>query len=209
MSTTAQVEFWRSSFGDDYVDRSQSDAGVMDSRVAMWRHLLASMVPPPASVLEVGANIGLNLRAIADLLPAELHAVEPNAKARALLAESGVMPAARILDGAGGNLPFDDGAVELAFTCGVLIHVAPTDLPDVCREIHRVSSRFVVCAEYFNAEPVEIPYRGHSGMLFKRDFGAFWMDGFADLRLVDYGFLWKRATGLDNLTWWIFEKRQG
>ena len=48
--------------------------------------------------------------------------------------------------------------------------------------------------------------RRRTGLLFKRDFGALWMDRFHGLRIVDYGFFWKRATGLDNLTWWLFEK---
>ena len=43
--------------------------------------------------------------------------------------------------------------------------------------------------------------------LFKRDFGGFWLDNFPDLQVVKYGFSWKRLTGLDNLTWWVFEKR--
>jgi spore coat polysaccharide biosynthesis protein SpsF len=32
------------------------------------------------------------------------------------------------------------------------------------------------------------------------------MDRFPDLQLVDYGFFWKRATGLDDATWWLFRK---
>ena len=97
-------------------------------------------------------------------------------------------------------------SVEFVFTIGVLIHIAPDDLLASCREMFRVSSQYVACAEYFNPTPVEIDYRGHRGVLFKRDFGAFWLDNFPELELVDYGFLWKRATGLDDLTWWLFCK---
>ena len=59
----------------------------------------------------------------------------------------------------------------------------------------------------FSDKPVETPYRDHSDVLFKRDFGGFWLDNFPHLRVVSYGFAWKRVTGLDNLTWWLFEKR--
>ena len=52
-----------------------------------------------------------------------------------------------------------------------------------------------------------IPYRGQEGLLFKRDFGGLWLDSFPSLRTVAYGFAWKRVTGVDNLTWWLFEKR--
>lgn len=62
--------------------------------------------------------------------------------------------------------------------------------------------RYIVLAEYFSVEPEERTYRGQNGLLFKRDFGGFFFDRFADLKAVDYGFLRPRATGFDNLTWW-------
>lgn len=207
MADNDQVAFWRGQFGNAYIERNAADVGTLNSRHAMWKRILAPLRTPPRSMLEVGANIGLNLRALASLTEAELHAVEPNAKARAVLADSGALPASRIFDGTAASLPLDDGSIEFVFTSGVLIHIAPDNLLDACREMHRVSSRYVACAEYFNPIPVEIAYRSHSGFLWKRDFGGFWLDNFPDLTLVDYGFLWKRATGLDDLTWWLFQKR--
>lgn len=207
MADNDQVAFWRGQFGNAYIERNAADVGSLNSRHAMWKRILAPLRTPPRSMLEVGANIGLNLRALASLTEAELHAVEPNAKARAVLADSGALPASRIFDGTAASLPLDDGSIEFVFTSGVLIHIAPDNLLDACREMHRVSSRYVACAEYFNPIPVEIAYRSHSGFLWKRDFGGFWLDNFPDLTLVDYGFLWKRATGLDDLTWWLFQKR--
>lgn len=207
MKDNEQVAFWRGAFGNGYIDRNNADAEALGARRLMWQRILSPLDRPPSSILEVGANIGLNLRALAELVPAELHAVEPNAKARTVLAGSGVLPAWRIHDGTAAALPLADRIVDLVFTSGVLIHIAPDDLLASCREIHRVSSRYVACIEYFNPVPVEIPYRGHSGFLFKRDFGSFWADHFPDLDLVDYGFFWKRATGLDDLTWWLFRKR--
>ena len=72
--------------------------------------------------------------------------------------------------------------------------------------MHRVSSRYIACSEYFSDKPETIPYRGQTDALFKRDFGGMWLDLFPDLKVLDYGFSWKRTTGLDNLTWWMFEK---
>ena len=98
-------------------------------------------------------------------------------------------------------------AVDFAFTSGVLIHIHPDDLLAACRDIHRVTRRYIGCLEYFSAEPEEVRYRDRDGLLFKRDFGGFWLDNFPDLRTLEYGFAWKRLTGLDNVTWWLFEKR--
>lgn len=205
---TEQSKFWRGDFGDAYVDRNSADAATLRARVELWSRVLApTKGAPPASMLEVGANIGINLRALRCVTGADLWAVEPNTKARGVLVDEGVVGADRVVDAIATSIPLADGAVDLAFTSGVLIHIHPDDLLRSCREIHRVSRRYIACIEYFSDKPEEINYRGHDGFLFKRDFGGFWMDSFPDLQLLDYGFTWKRATGLDNLTWWIFEKR--
>ena len=161
---------------------------------------------PPQSILEVGANIGNNLRALRQLTPAEFFAVEPNAKARARLVDDAVVAQDKVLEGIASSIALPDAAVDLAFTSGVLIHIHPDDLLASCREIHRVARSYLVCIEYFSDRAEEIAYRGHTERLFKRDFGGFWLDHFSDLRSLDYGFAWKRVTGLDNLTWWLFEK---
>ncbi|MBF0187051.1 MAG: methyltransferase domain-containing protein [Magnetococcales bacterium] len=202
-----QVAFWRGAFGTTYTQRNAPDDWQLRSRVRMWSEILRSTVgAPPTSILEVGANLGINLRVLGSLVDAKLHALEPNAAARARLEEDGVLPADAIHDGFASAIPLADGAVDLAFTSGVLIHIHPDDLEASCREIHRVASRYIVCVEYFSDKPESIPYRGHDDVLFKRDFGGFWLDLFPDLQVLDYGFAWKRMTGLDNLTWWIFAK---
>jgi hypothetical protein len=42
-------------------------------------------------------------------------------------------------------------------------------------------------------------------LLFKRDFGTFYLEQWPELQLVDYGFVWKRVE-FDDLNWWLFEK---
>jgi len=202
---THQLDTWRGAFGDAYVDRNQADSATMAARVRMWSRML-ERAAPIEPILEVGCNIGLNLRALRRLGQHDLTAVEPNAKARETLVRDGVMPADRIHDGFGSSLPFADGAFDLVFTSGVLIHVPPSELEATARQIIRTSRRYVLCAEYFSVEPTEKRYRGEEGLLFTRDFGGFYMDLEPRLKLVDYGFFWRRATGLDDLTWQLFEK---
>jgi spore coat polysaccharide biosynthesis protein SpsF len=208
MSDSDQIAFWRGDFGDAYADRNAADDAALAGRRTMWRRMLAPLAPPPRSILEVGANIGLNIRVLAALTDAELFAVEPGAKARAKLAACGALPPGNVHDGTAAAVPFADASIDMVFTSGVLIHIAPDDLLPSCRDMHRVAGRYVACAEYFNPTPVEIEYRSQHGFLWKRDFGAFWLDNFPDLELIDYGFFWKRATGLDDLTWWLFRKRE-
>ena len=160
----------------------------------------------PESVLEVGANIGINLRAIQRISGANLHAVEPNQTARDRLVADGVVPPGQVYDGIAEKLPVDTATIDFVFTRGVLIHIHPDNLLAACKEMFRVSKKYLLCAEYFSVRPESIPYRGHSDRLFKRDFGAFWLDNFPQLEVVEYGFEWKRVTGLDNITWWLFVK---
>lgn len=207
MNKSDQVDFWRSDFGDAYLSRNAPSIEMIRSRTNMWSRILAPIAQrPPVSILEVGANVGNNLRALRNLTAATLHALEPFDTARAQLLHDGIVPAERIVQGAAESIAAPDGAYDLVFTSGVLIHIAPANLPAACREIYRTARRYVVCVEYFSQKPEEIAYHGNQGYLFKRDFGGFYLDAFPDLRLVDYGFFWKRVTGLDDLTWWLFEK---
>jgi pseudaminic acid biosynthesis-associated methylase len=202
-----QLQFWRGQFGDDFVGRNLGTREHMQARISMWADILRTIEGArPDSILEVGSNVGNNLRAISALSSASLLALEPNQRAREQLVGDGVVAAANALDGFAGNIPLSDAQVDLAFTSGVLIHIHSDDLLQACREIHRVTRRYIVTIEYFADRPESIPYRGHEERLFKRDFGSFWLDNFSDLRVLNYGFAWKRMTGLDNLTWWVFEK---
>ncbi len=205
--TARTLSHWKGEFGDAYTGRNEVSAEKLRQLTAAWRAILRAMgTETPKSILEVGANIGLNLRALRPVSDAEFYAVEPNAKARERLVHDNVVDPDRVFDAAATELPVRDGCVELSFTNGVLIHISPDDLLRSCHEIHRVSRKYVLCIEYFAAEPERKRYQGLDDLLFKRDFGSFYLDNFSDLEVVDFGFFCKPATGLDNTTWWLFRK---
>jgi spore coat polysaccharide biosynthesis protein SpsF len=190
---TPQTLLWRGAFGDDYISRNPTSIGNVQAAAMLWAQILRRLQgDPPRTILEIGANIGINLCALRALTDAQLFAVEPNASARRHLVDESILPPGNILDGIASQI--------------VLIHIHPDDLLASCREMHRVARRYIVSIEYFSANPEELTYRNQSSALFKRDFGAFWLEHFPDLRVLDYGFAWQRLTGLDNLTWWAFEK---
>ncbi len=211
-STTSSGNFqeslWRGDFGDAYIDRNEVGPAGIAARINCWAEMLKTVAgAPPESILEVGANIGQNLRALQRLTPAKLYALEPNEKARERLVADKVVDADKTIDGLASKIPLADGAVDLAFTFGVLIHIHPDNLLASMSEIYRVSRRYIICAEYFADKPTEVPYRGHTEALFKRDFGGFYLDSFPKLKVVDYGFFWSRVTAMDNTTWWVLEKQ--
>ena len=162
-----------------------------------------------ASVIDVGSNIGINLIFINKLFEGriKLYAVEPNRKAYDRLVSQPHIQLDGVWNCDAFKLPLPDSSIDLAFTAGVLIHIAPNDLGRATDEIVRVARRYVLCIEYFSHTPVEVSYRGQIGLLFKRDFGAFYLDRFPNLKGVDYGFLWQREFGIsDNPNWWLFSK---
>ena len=206
LSQTPQLDLWRGDFGRAYIQRNAITEETIATRVRMWSRMLERALPEPRSILEVGANIGLNMHALSRMCTAELFAVEPNAVAREQLATSGCMPVCNISEGFAATVPHEDASRDLVFTSGVLIHIDPAHLEASCREIHRVSRRFILCSEYFSSEPREIRYRGLDGHLFLRDFGRFWLETCPDLCLIDYGFFWRGAGYAGDLTWWLFGK---
>lgn len=192
---------WGGDFGDDYVDRND---GTYDNRAGFWQDLQAAH--GFRSVLEVGCNVGGNLQWLAPLIPDGLVAgVDINRKAISTLHQR--VPEVGALWSPGRDLPFRDRHFDLVFTMGVLIHQPESTLPLVMAEMVRCSSRYVFCGEYADDETVEVPYRGHEGALFRRDYGGIFRSLFPDLREVATGFLGKDE-GWDDVTWWLFERSQ-
>jgi pseudaminic acid biosynthesis-associated methylase len=203
----AQLEVWTGRFGDEYVDRNDYADWKMEYGVKAFRRIIGGL--DIGSILEVGSNIGLNLFFINKVFGGNvnLYAVEPNRKAfERLIAQTRIK-----LDGAYNcdafAIPLEDSTIDLVFTAGVLIHIEPKDLGSATDEIFRVARKYVLCMEYFSQRPVEESYRGREGLLFKRDFGAYYLDRFPNMKYVNYGFLWQREFPIfDNLNWYLLRK---
>lgn len=202
---TEQEAFWAGEFGDQYVVRNQSHA-LLASNVALFAKIL-SRTASVDSVLELGANIGLNLKAIRSLLPTvELAAVEINATAvEQLQKENNIQVYHQSILEFAPAVSYDFVLVK-----GVLIHLNPDYLAQVYDLLYQSSNRYICIAEYYNPTPVEISYRGQSGKLFKRDFAGELLDRFEDLELLDYGFIYHRDRLFpqDDITWFLLQKPQ-
>jgi len=201
-----QINFWTGHAGNRYIKRNQSSDENHKNRINFWKNILSRVaLNNNSKILEVGANIGLNLKAIKSIKKFDLYAIEPNSNACQEIIKNNILDKEHLLHDVANEIGFSDNKFDIVFTCGVLIHIHPENLLDAMKEIYRVSKKYIVCAEYFSDKDEEINYHGEDGLLFKKDFGSFYLDNFPNLKLIDYGFSWKRVTGMDNLTWWIFE----
>ena len=200
---TNQEEFWAGDFGNDYTARNRG-ADWVACNTALFAKIL-SRAKPIRTVIEFGANIGLNLRAIRQLLPGvELSAVEINKKAVDELRqlENVKVYLKSILEFS------PDYTRDLVLVKGVLIHLHPDSLPGVYDLLYETSNRYICLAEYYNPTPVAIDYRGYTDKLFKRDFAGELLGRHTDVRLVDYGFVYHGDPKFpqDDITWFLLEK---
>jgi spore coat polysaccharide biosynthesis protein SpsF len=201
---TKQEKFWAGEFGDNYIDRNVGQK-IIASNTAMFANIIRK-TSNINSILEFGSNIGLNLLALKNLLPeVELSAIEINDKAVSILkANMGIKNVYHqsILDFR------PDYQRDFVLIKGVLIHINPDMLHEVYKLLCDSSKKYICIMEYYNPTPVSIPYRGHEGYLFKRDFAGEIMDIYPSLQLIDYGFVYHRDNNFsqDDGTWFLLSK---
>jgi len=205
---TYQLKKWIGKFGDDYIERNPYEEWKIDLGKEGFRRIIKNR--EVESILEVGSNIGLNLIYLSAVIEkkVDLFAVEPNRKAFSILTSNNKIRLKKAWNVSAFELPMEDSSIDLVFNSGVLIHISPDDLGFATDEIVRVAKKYVLCIEYFSHKPEAILYQGQNNLLFKRDFGSFYLDRYPNLKCIDYGFLWKRELKIfDNLTWWLFSKK--
>lgn len=192
---TETTDFWAGTFGKEYLARNRVN---WLARVPFWQSAIEYC--QPATVLEVGTNAAWNLRAIQQVAPStECFGVDVNAEAAEEARQAGFE--VQHTDALGILGLHEANSVDLVFTAGVLIHVAPQDLESVMRTIITVSGRYVLAIEYESEETEEVEYRGHAGRLWKRPYGRLYQALGLKL-LVEV----PAVEGFDNCTGWLLEK---
>ena len=202
---TEQEKFWSTQFGNEYIERNKGDLLLASNLVFFTKCL--QKAETINSCREFGANIGMNMKAFKLLYPSiQLKAIEINKLASEQLAE--VVGKENVFNGAIFDAPVSD-KVELSLIKGVLIHINPDMLQVVYQKLYDSSSKYILIAEYYNPSPLAISYRGHSDRLFKRDFAGEFLDIFKDVKLIDYGFSYRKdpAFPQDDITWFLMKKQ--
>lgn len=190
MQQTEQETFWSGEFGQQYTDRNTRDREEWDNFYRQNWGLTKSEMnarftsdwSPETRILEVGCNTGMQLRGLQDAGFPNLYGIElqPYAVEKAKQNTQNI----NIIQGSGFELPFRDGFFDVVCTNGVLIHIAPDDLPKIMDEMVRCSRRYIWGFEYYSSELKAIPYRGNEGFLWKADYAALFQQRHPSLRLV-------------------------
>ena len=191
-------DFWAGEFGTAYAKRNN------ESLDGNKQEMFGRILPWAGKIVEYGCSSGGNLRAIrGEWTEVKLYGCEINPEAVEIARELGTpaeITCASIFD-------YQPPEVcDLALSAGLLIHIHPDRLTDAYDALYRATRKWVLLIEYYNPTPVEIPYRGHSGRLWKRDFAGEMIDRYG-LRLEDYGFIYHRDEyPQDDVTWFLMEK---
>lgn len=188
-----------------FISRNSLEA-IIGPDIAMWADILKNCSQRPETAFEMGCNIGANLCALKSIIPnIKLSAVEINAKAASLAKEN---TGANIYNCSILDFERDSRCFDFVFSCGVMIHINPKQLPVIYQKLYHLSQRYILINEYYNPSPVAIFYRNHQNKLFKRDFAVEMLDMFPDLNLVSYNFIYHRDAVFpkDDCTWFLLKK---
>ena len=201
---TPQEEFWAGDFGDDYINRNEGDK-LLASNLNFFNNA-CKLTNNLKSVIEFGANIGMNLKAFKLLFPTiNIEGVEINKKAHEQLSTNIGHDNAHL----SSIFDFDSkNKFDITLIKGVLIHINPNELQKVYQKLYDLSNNYILICEYYNPSPVAISYRGHKDRLFKRDFAGEFLDKFKNTKLIDYGFSYHRDVKFpqDDITWFLISK---
>lgn len=200
ITETQQEKVWKGDFGREYTERNTVDVEGLDQH---WRRnygvarsaineSFLSGISKDAKFLEVGCNAGNQLLMLRQMGWKNLSGTE--LQPFALEIARSRVPGATFKLGSALALPWEDCSFDVVFTCGVLIHISPTDLPSVMDEIYRTTKEYIWGSEYYAPELTQVPYRDHRELLWKMDFAREYLQRFPDLELVKE----QRLPYLDN-----------
>ena len=200
---TKQEEFWVGDFGNEYSNRNQG-VQLVNSNIYLFNQIFKTS-SEIKSIVELGCNNGLNFKALKKINKNfELTGYEINKKALKEVTDLNLATVIEqsIIEPLPTNIQYD-----LSFTKGVLIHINPDNLHSAYENLYNLSKNYILVCEYYNVNPVTIDYRGHKEMMFKRDFAGEMIDKFK-LKLIDYGFIYKRDnySPNDDAHWFLLKK---
>jgi pseudaminic acid biosynthesis-associated methylase len=187
---TDQTVVWKGDFGRAYTDRNTFDTETLDqlthrnyaiTKTEINRIFLEG-IARDASILEVGCNAGNQLLLLRQMGYTNISGVELQPYALEVARQR--LPGVGLKLGSALDIPHVDNSFDIVFTWGVLIHIAPHDLPRAMDEIYRCAKTYIWGMEYYYPDVTEVSYRGHNELLWKMDYAQRYLERFTDLELV-------------------------
>jgi pseudaminic acid biosynthesis-associated methylase len=167
---------WQGEFGTKYIDRNFYAPVELDRAYANDFGMTCSQLHKTflgrmsrgIRILEVGCNVGNQLVMLQKMGFTNLYGVEINRQAveKAKARSQGL----NVVWGEAQDIPFKDKFFDLVFTAGVLIHIPPSDIKRVMREMVRCSSKYIFGFESYAERYQKVDYRGLKDLYWKTNF---------------------------------------
>lgn len=188
-----QKQKWSTEFGKEYTDRNIYTPNELDefykkqygvTRSEMNKNFFSEFLDKDSKILEVGCNVGNQLRLLQSMGYNNLYGIELQdyAVEKAKEFTKGI----NIIKGMADDIPFKDEYFDLVFTSGVLIHINPESIKKVLEEIYRCSNDYIFGFEYFSDNYEKINYRGNDDLLWKTDFSKLYLKYTPNLKIEKY-----------------------
>ena len=185
-----QEKFWKGNFGNNYISRNKFRNQKEFDNFYIRRYgetkkninlKFLKGINKNKPILEVGCNIGNQLKIFEDIGFKKLFGIDINIKS---LKKAKKNINLNIVESSGFDIPFKDNYFNLVFTNNVLIHIHPKNLDKIFDEIYRVSNKYIFGFEYFNDKLIEIKSRNYKNKLWKGDYANILLKKYKNLRLV-------------------------
>tara|TARA_B100000686_G_C16672611_1_gene907346 strand:- start:108 stop:728 length:621 start_codon:yes stop_codon:yes gene_type:complete len=205
MIKTSQEKFWIGNFGNKYIRRNKKSL-YLSRKKNLFKFALKK-VKKINSCIELGAGIGTNIICLKKRFPkADFSALEINKlaskKLKKIIKKNNIINRS-VLKWRPKN------KYDLVLTCGFLIHIEPKKLQKLYKLIIKSSKKYILICEYYDPKPQVLNYRGYKNKLFKRDFAGELIKKYKNLKLIDYGFVYRNDPWypLDDLSWFLLKKK--
>jgi pseudaminic acid biosynthesis-associated methylase len=135
-----QTQQWSSEFGKEYTDRNPHTIENADelykkqfglTRTELNLFFLDNL-DRSMKILEVGANVGVQLQGLQKIGFKNLYGIELQTYAVEVSKQNSKY--INLIQGSAFDIPFKDSYFDLVFTSGVLIHINPDDIDCALRE---------------------------------------------------------------------------
>ena len=208
-----QSQVWDGKFGVRYTNRNTFTYTewnkMYKDRFGFTKETLnenfLNKVPKKIKILELGCNIGSQLRCLYKMGYKNLNGVELQYHCLKKLRNNFDM-----INGVQSTiykLPFKNNSFDLVFTNNVLIHIHPKKIKIVLKEMHRVSSSFIWGSEYYSKNYKEVIYRKKKNLLWKADFASIFLKTFKNLKLLKQKFLLNKINKIEIDSMYLLKKK--
>ena len=187
---TPQMEIWSREFGKEYTDRTLRTVEELNAfyksrfgqtRTGLNNEFLEGM-DRSIRILEVGANVGIQLMCLQEMGFTQLYGIE--LQQYAIEISKTRTKHINLIRGTIFDIPFKRNFFDLVFTSDVLIHIHPDDISEALNQIYLCTRKYIWGFEYYSDNYEEIPYRGYKKLLWKTHFAKLYLDQFLHLTLV-------------------------